>query len=237
MSGLAEKSPRQGQLLPFADTQLAAVEELGAELRIVTVGQALHRSIDPSQPGGLGHRLVTGLGVDIAQPDVVADAQVVVNVILEDHADLALPGDRIELLEIDPVQGDRPLLGIVEAAEQLDQRRFAGTVFADQGDHFSRPQLEIDLVQRLPRGPGIGKTDVFEEQPLPGKRRQVKRLLGCLDTRFRNRESGRSWSGTGCPRRARRARAAGSAGSVMARWKPWKYMTRTPRVMLPATAW
>ena len=38
--------------------------------------------------------------------------------------------------------------GLQQTAEDLDQRAFPGPVFADQGVHFTRHQVEINLVQR-----------------------------------------------------------------------------------------
>ncbi len=43
----------------------------------------------------------------------------------------------------------------MDTSEHLDQRRFAGTIFADQGMHFSLEELEVDGLQCLDTWKGL----------------------------------------------------------------------------------
>ena len=47
------------------------------------------------------------------------------------------------------VEADAAAVRLVDAADQLDQRRFARAVFADQRVDFARLHVEIDPMQRL----------------------------------------------------------------------------------------
>ena len=49
-----------------------------------------------------------------------------------------------------------PSSGVIDAGEDLDQRRLAGAVLADQRRHFARPQRETDIVQRAHAGKALG---------------------------------------------------------------------------------
>ena len=45
------------------------------------------------------------------------------------------------------VELDRALVGAVDAGDHLDQRRLAGAVVADEGDHLAFADVEVDLGQ------------------------------------------------------------------------------------------
>ena len=44
----------------------------------------------------------------------------------------------------------------MDAAEDLDEGRFAGAVFAQQGMHFARQNLEVDAAQRPHAAKALG---------------------------------------------------------------------------------
>jgi predicted component of type VI protein secretion system len=44
---------------------------------------------------------------------------------------------------------DRPAVGPVEAAQDVDESRLAGTVRADQADHLAPVEVEVHPVERL----------------------------------------------------------------------------------------
>ncbi len=46
------------------------------------------------------------------------------------------------------VQEDLALVGVVEAVENVHQRRLAGAVLAEQRMHLSAAQVEVDVVVR-----------------------------------------------------------------------------------------
>ena len=49
-----------------------------------------------------------------------------------------------------------PLVGWMHAGENLDQRRFAGAVVADQRDDFAGVDVEVDVGQRRDRAKVLG---------------------------------------------------------------------------------
>ena len=49
-------------------------------------------------------------------------------------------------------QPDSAAIGMVNAGQRFDQRRFSGAVFAQQGHDFAAPQAKVDVIQRLNAG-------------------------------------------------------------------------------------
>ena len=70
---------------------------------------------------------------------------------------------RVERREVVAVDGDPPVGRLVEAAEQLDERRLAGAVLADERDGRARRQVEVDVVRgRRPSVTGIAERHALE---------------------------------------------------------------------------
>src|SRR6516225_3520363 len=87
----------------------------------------------------------------------------------------------LEVVQIDPVDQDPPGLRIPEAQQQVRNRGLAGTRGADQGHCASRRNLDLDVVQRRPPGPGIGKAYPFEtNRRTARRRRRVKRAVEAI---------------------------------------------------------
>ena len=51
-----------------------------------------------------------------------------------------------------PLEEDFPLVGLLSTGEAFDERRLAGTVVADDGEHFAGEQLEAGRRQAPRRG-------------------------------------------------------------------------------------
>ena len=64
--------------------------------------------------------------------------------------------------EVDAVDRDRARRRLVEAAQQLHERRLARAVLADDRDDRSGGELEVDVVEHEAVGAGIAERDVFE---------------------------------------------------------------------------
>ena len=92
-------------------------------------------------------------GVGAAVADVVADRAVEERGVLGHHADLLaerLLGDRGDVLAVDQ---DAPALEVVEAEEQVDERRLARAGAADDADLLARPDRRARSPRsRRPRG-------------------------------------------------------------------------------------
>src|SRR5262249_6817862 len=60
-------------------------------------------------------------------------------------------GDRVvraRKVPLAPIDSHDPAVGLVHAAEDTDQRGFAGAVLADDGVDFAEPDVEVDAVER-----------------------------------------------------------------------------------------
>ena len=67
--------------------------------------------------------------------------------VLQDDAELAAQGVRVELAEVDAVKQDLAALDFVETQKQLDDGGFAGAGVADDGDGLARADVEGDIAQ------------------------------------------------------------------------------------------
>ena len=77
--------------------------------------------------------------------------------LLEDRGDAAALGVmRVREANDIAVQADGALVGLVEAGDDLDQRRLAGAVLAEQGMHLAGADIEADPVQRAHAGKRLG---------------------------------------------------------------------------------
>jgi hypothetical protein len=64
----------------------------------------------------------------------------------------------------------RPLVRIVEARQQLDQRGFPGAVLSDQREHFARVQGEAQVTHRPALGARIAEPHVLEHEAFANQR-------------------------------------------------------------------
>ena len=97
--------------------------------------------------------------------DVLGDRQVAEQVqLLEDHADAVRRPRRPDVAKDDrlAVEQDAPERRLLDAGDDLHQRRLAGAVLADQHVDRAAAHLEIGLLDR--DGAGIDLRDVFEPQ-------------------------------------------------------------------------
>src|SRR5439155_6296373 len=125
-----------------------AGREAGAALADRMVEPLVEPGGDPvdADRGGRGpHLLVRRLGP--READVVGDRAGEEERVLEDDAELAAVRPELELPQVDRVDADRALVGVVEAAEQLRHRRLAAARLADEGDAAARRYVQLDPVQ------------------------------------------------------------------------------------------
>ncbi len=141
---LHDQGARQGDALLLAPGELArAVLEPVAEsdlleelLRLLLQGRAAHASDEAGH-----HDVLEGgeLGEQVME--------------LEDEADALVAECREltarELGDVAALAGDRTRCGQVEGAEQVEQGALAGARRADDADHLSRRDHEVDAAQHL----------------------------------------------------------------------------------------
>ena len=173
--GIAQKGPRQRHPLPLADAQLRPAEPFSQQ-RIITLGQFFDGQGRPRrQRCGMDAGRIRP-GAQIAHGDVFGSSRMITHRLLEEHRDPAAQLGRVEPAQVHPVQQDRPLAGIVEPTEQLDQGAFPGAVVADDGGRLPGGKREREVRQGVPLAAGIAEGDVVEADALPQRRRHRLRL-------------------------------------------------------------
>ena len=180
MRVLAHERARQRDLLPLAAGQVDAGVEPLAERGVVALGKAGDQLVGAGLLARADDRLAVGDLWHVAEPDVLRGRRLVVDVVLEHRADLRAQLVGIEVADVDAVDQDPALDRVVEAADELEQRRLAGAVAAD--DRQGLPRLDREARRRS----------------APGSRRPGRRSVT-----FSNVISPRSGSGTGRRARAR----------------------------------
>src|SRR5207244_7644248 len=131
-------------------------------------------------------RLFVVAAGEVAEDNIVVCGQGIPAEVLEDGGDPSLPGRGVECTQVDVVDRQAPLGGIVEAAKQLQQCRLAAAVLPHDGERPLRRQPEVELAQHGVAGPRIGEGDSLEAdtglgrrwRPGPGKP-QLGTLCGC----------------------------------------------------------
>ena len=86
--------------------------------------------------------------------------------------------EEVVVAQVVSVEQDAAFVRVVETRQQLDQRRLAGAVLADQRQHFAGVQREVQVAHRPALGARIAKADVLEREALAdrhGKRQRIRR--------------------------------------------------------------
>src|SRR5918998_2208579 len=143
-TGVPDDSPRDSDPLalssgegvaPLADDGLVPVLELHYE--VVGVGCF----------GGLDN-LLRG-SVQLPVGDVLLDGGADEDRVLEDYADLLAHGLELVVLYVPPIDPDGATSGFVEAEDQADEGRLAGSRSADQRDPLAGKDVEGDAFEDL----------------------------------------------------------------------------------------
>ena len=122
---VAHVGARDGDLLPLAAGEVDAGLEALADHLVVAGGQLRDDLVGQARVGGgLDARAVVA-GLDAPHRDVLGRGQVVAHEVLEDDADVRAQRGEVVLAQVVAVEEDPALVGVVEAREQLDQRRLA----------------------------------------------------------------------------------------------------------------
>jgi len=81
---------------------------------------------------------------------------------------------------------DRATVGVMDATEELDERRFSGPVFTDQSEHFSGSERQVKRFQCAQAGKGFFHAIKLEQHGWHGAERNDVISAGRYEnTRFR----------------------------------------------------
>ena len=120
--------------------------------------------------------------IRIAVADVFINRVVEQQRLLSHHADLASQIAEPHVANVDSVNQHRSRVRVVEPWQQIDQRRFAAAVLADDHYDFSRCNLQRDVRQRVRAVDAVGvvlERDLFESDRLRMSRHEL-RFIGLL---------------------------------------------------------
>jgi hypothetical protein len=107
--------------------------------------EAFQPARDPSAAGGRGHAAKPQ-----AEGDVVGDRRVGEQRLLEHGGHPAALAEGVAPVDRAPPHEHLPRIGTLEQPEHAQQRRFAGAVRADDGEHLTGEDVEGADVERIP---------------------------------------------------------------------------------------
>ena len=92
----------------------------------------------------LNNFLVGGIKPSVA--DILHDRSRKQVCVLKNHGDVAAQLVPLNMADINAVDGDGPALDIVEAVDEVRDRRLSGSRGTHEGDLLSRPRVEADIL-------------------------------------------------------------------------------------------
>ena len=104
-------------------------------------------------------------GLD-AEKDVLRDRALrqQAQLLMDDADPGAARGDRVRKCDLPPVEPDGSAVGPIDAAEDLDQRRFSRAVLAAQRMNLAARAAEADVVERLHARKRLGDVEHLERE-------------------------------------------------------------------------
>ena len=122
-----------GNELALADGQVGAVFQ---DFGCITIGQVAHEGVEIGRSTSGGDLVVRGVGT--SEADVLGNGAREDEGILRDQAHLRTHGTLLDLPDINAVDQQRAFAGIIEASDQIGDRRFARAGGSHQRDHRTR---------------------------------------------------------------------------------------------------
>ena len=177
---VAHEAASQRQLLPLTEADLRPARPRRPQLGVEPLGQAVHDILCTCPTdGGVGGSTIVDAR-EIAYTDGRLGCELETREVLERARQSLAPEGGVDLGEIDTVDEDAPDGRRVHAREQLHQRRLAGAVLADNGDHRSGWQQQVDSVQDQLLRTRIPERDALEPNAVvqPLRRRRVATVPG-----------------------------------------------------------
>src|ERR1700694_1743029 len=140
----------------------ASRAEVGSSSRRIRASRMKARASGTFLPARFQDCLPVGDRAEVSESDVLRGRRLVGDVVLEHATNLAAELRGIDVFYVDAVDQNAAVDGIVEAADQLEERRLPGTIAADNGDRLSRGDGETQVGQRVLGCSWVGEADVLE---------------------------------------------------------------------------
>ena len=139
---VAQDDAGEGDALFF--TAAEAVAAL-ADDGVVAIGEAGDEAVDVGGAGGLLDLFLGGIGA--GEADVDGDGIVEEEGLLGDHADVGGEGSEGEVTQVDAIETDAALLGVIEARNEVGEGGLTGAAGADEGGELAGLDGEIDILE------------------------------------------------------------------------------------------
>ena len=194
----AQKSPRQGDTLPFPYAQLSAICEPASEHLIVAGGKPVDDLVGARISSSFRHEHRAAAIVEVSQSDVLARRGIVMNRLLKQDRDGAANIVKSEVSQVHTIQFNRAAVGVVEAAQQLQKRALTRAVGSDNCGDRTRGDGQIEVIESEALFSGVAERDALEpdlhanaardwkpekeDQRLPAAARETQTILrekGC----------------------------------------------------------
>src|SRR5437879_13599143 len=87
--------------------------------------------------------------------------------IVEDDSEPVSQFGKIVIAQVAAIEQDTALGWVIEPRQKFDDRCLARAILADQRQHLSRSNFEVEMAHRPAFGAGIAKADVLEDEAQP----------------------------------------------------------------------
>ena len=133
--------PRDIKKLSLALTQVRAI---ALQNRVIALGKPHDKGMGRCHLRRLNNFLVGGIKPSV--PDIFHNRSRKQMRILKHHGNVAAQVVPLNMADINAVDGDGPALDIVEAVDEVRDRRLSGSRGTHEGDLLSRPRVEADIL-------------------------------------------------------------------------------------------
>ena len=123
---------------------LAQVRAVALQNRVIALGKPHDKGMGRCHLRCLNDLLVGGIKPSV--PDIFHDRSRKQVGILKHHGDMAAQLVPLNMADINAVDGDGPALDIVEAVDEVRDRRLSGSRGTYEGDLLPRPRVEADIL-------------------------------------------------------------------------------------------
>ena len=138
---LGYRRSRDIKKLSLALTQVRAV---ALQNRVIALGKPHDKGMGRCHLRCLNDLLVGGIKPSV--PDIFHDRSRKQVGILKHHGDMAAQLVPLNMADINAVDGDGPALDIIEAVDEVRDRRLSGSRGTHEGDLLPRPRLEANIL-------------------------------------------------------------------------------------------